>query len=188
MKNLLRNITLVVVSFLAFSCSEEHEVTNLKSTTITKLLKADATNPSAKYSYFVQALELTGKDDMLDASGDYTVIAPLDDAFYNFLGGYTVAEYEAANPGVLAAVVNNHIINTRVLSSSLTDGQSLTTSGTTTLVVDLQPNASYPERDPDLEIFEVTSIFLNGGRVYSRDAEASNGVIYSVDTVFAPGS
>ena len=183
MKNLLRSITLIVVSFLAFSCSEpEQDEQNLKPTSITKLLGA----AKQDFSYFSEALEITGMDAMLDEPGEYTVFAPTDDALYVVLGGLTVEEFDIANPGVLESVLKHHIVNAKALSTDLTDGQAVTTSLGQTITVDIEDNTYYPEIDPDLGTYEQKTIFINSSRVFARDAAASNGVIHVIDAVLMP--
>ena len=182
MKNLLRNITLVAISFLAFSCTNDQASKDLPSTTIAKLV---AVTPNL--SSFSKALEITGMTSMLDGQGDYTVFAPTDNAFSVALGGQTVEDFDAANPGVLADILKNHIVNSKLLTKNLTDGQVITTSLGQTVQVSLAPNIYYPDYDVDLGDFEQTSIFLNtNSRVYARDAKASNGTIDVIDTVLVP--
>lgn len=186
MKNLLRNFTLVAIAFLAFSCSEDYEVKNLEPTTITKLLRADSTGVATKFSLFVEALESTGMDTMLDEPGEYTVLAPTNDAMNAALGGLSIEDFETANPGLLQNVLKNHIINSVVLTEDFTDGQTLTTSLGQTITVDFQPNTYYPAIDSDLGAYEETSIFVNSARIFARDAKASNGRINVIDSVLLP--
>lgn len=186
MKNLLRNSTLVIVSFLAFSCADPEEgKTNLSPTSITKLIAADATN-AGKFSTFSAALEMTGMDVMLDEPGDYTVFAPTDAAFAGVLGGLTLEQYDTANPGKLQDILKNHVINSALLTKDLTEGQTITTSLGQTITVDLEPNAYFPEIDMVLGAYEETSIFINSARIYARDAKASNGRINEVDAILEP--
>lgn len=189
MKNLLRNLTLVVISVFTFSCDDPKADTHdLAPTSIAKLLAADATGQSPKYSSFNEALIITGMDSMLDQAGTYTVLAPNDYAFADVLGGLSVEAYDLANPGVLEAIVKNHIINSKIASKDLTDGQVIPTSLGQNITVDLQDNAYYPEYDSDLGTFEQTSIFLNDARVFARDVPASNGTINEINKVLVPSS
>lgn len=182
MKNLIRNFTLVAMAFLAFSCSDpQQDDQNLNPTSIAKLVAA-----TPNFSSFNKALELTGMDSMLDGEGDYTVFVPTDDAFAALLGSTTLEDFNTANPGVLADILKNHIINSKFLTKDLTDGQLITTSLGQTVEVDLQDNAYYPEYDADLGDFEQTSIYLDSARIFARDAKASNGTINVIDAVLVP--
>jgi uncharacterized surface protein with fasciclin (FAS1) repeats len=121
MKNLLRNFTLVVISFLAFSCGEE-ENKNLPSTSIAKIIEV-----TPEFSNLKEALEITGLTSTFEESGDFTVFVPTNDAFAAVLGVLTVEEFDTANPGVLETVLKYHVLGARVLSSDLSDGQEAAT-------------------------------------------------------------
>lgn len=181
MKNLLRNFTLVAISFLAFSCENDDQVKDLAPTSISKIIAA-----TPEFSSFSEALEVTGMTSMLDAAGTYTVLVPTDDAFASVLGGLTVEEYNDANPGALEDVLKYHIINSELLSKDLTEGQVITTALGQTVTVDLEDNPYFPEYDLDLGGYEEISIFVNSSRVFARDAKASNGRINVIDSVLTP--
>jgi transforming growth factor-beta-induced protein len=179
MKNLLRNFTLVVISFLAFSCGKE-ENNNLPSTSIAKIIEV-----TPEFSKLKEALDITGLTSTLEY-GDFTVFVPTNDAFAGVLGGLTVEEFETANPGVLESVLKYHVLGGRVLSSDLFDGLEVATLQGQNITVTFSPNAFYPEYDTDLGDFEQTSIFINSARVFARDVNCSNGIIHVIDTVLLP--
>ncbi|MDN3676536.1 fasciclin domain-containing protein [Flavobacterium paronense] len=180
MKNLLRNFTLVAISFLAFSCADE-ENKNLPSTSIAKII---AVTP--EFSSLKEALDITGLTSTFEEAGDYTVFVPTNDAFDAVLGGLTVEEFDTANPGVLEAVLKYHVLGARVLSTDLTNGQEAATLQGQNITISLVPNIYYPELDPDLGTYEEKSIFINGSRVFARDAKCSNGIIHVIDAVLLP--
>ena len=182
MKNLLRNFTLVVISFLAFSCGEE-ENKNLPSTSIAKIIEV-----TPEFSNLKEALEITGLTSTFEESGDFTVFVPTNDAFAAVLGGLTVEEFNTANPGVLEIVLKYHVLGARVLSSDLSDGQAATLLQDQNISVTLSPNAYYPAYDEVLKDFEQTSIFINSARVFARDVKCSNGIIHVIDAVLLPAS
>ena len=182
MKNLLRNFTLVVISFLAFSCGEE-ENKNLPSTSIAKIIEV-----TPEFSKLKEALEITGLTSTFEESGDFTVFVPTNDAFDAVLGGLTVEEYDTANPGVLETVLKYHVLGARVLSTDLTDGQEAATLQGQNITVDLVPNTYFPDFDADLGDYEETSIYINSARVFARDIKCSNGIIHVIDNVLLPSS
>lgn len=183
MKNLLKIFTLVLISFLAFSCSDEGNK-NLSSTSISKIIEV-----TPEFSSLKEALDITGLTSTFEAAGDYTVFAPTNDAMGAVLGGLTVAEFDTANPGVLANVLKYHVLGARVLSTDLTDGQvAATLLQGQNITVSLTPNAYYPEYDNDLGDYEQTSIFINSSRVFARDVKCSNGIIHVIDSVLLPSS
>ena len=182
MKNLLRNFTLVVISFLAFSCGEE-ENKNLPSTSIAKIIEV-----TPEFSSLKEALDITGLTSTFEGSGDFTVFAPTNVAFDAVLGGLTVEEYDTANPGVLETVLKYHVLGARVLSTDLTDGQEAATLQGQNITVDLVPNTYFPDFDADLGDYEETSIYINSARVFARDIKCSNGIIHVIDNVLLPSS
>lgn len=182
MKNLLRNITLVTISFLAFSCADE-ENKNLPSTSIAKII---AVTP--EFSSLKEALDITGLTSTFEGSGDFTVFVPTNDAIAAILGGLTVEEFNTANPGVLESVLKYHVLGARVLSKDLTNGQQAATLQGQNITVNLIPNTFYPDYDADLGDYEETSIFINSSRVYARDVTCSNGIIHVIDAVLLPPS
>ena len=182
MKNLLRNFTLVVISFLAFSCGEE-ENKNLPSTSIAKIIEV-----TPEFSKLKEALEITGLTSTFEESGDFTVFVPTNDAFAAVLGGLTVEEFETANPGVLETGLKSVRPSKLNFLKDLSDGQEAATLQGQNITVTLSPNAFYPEYDTDLGDFEETSVFINSSRVYARDVKCSNGIIHVIDAVLLPAS
>ena len=180
MKNLLRNFTLVVISFLAFSCEEE-ENKNLQSTSIAKIIEV-----TPEFSSLKEALDITGLTSTFEGSGDFTVFVPTNDAFAAILGGLTVEEYHAAYPCSLEKILKYHVLGSRVLSNGLTDGQVATTLLGEDVKIMLETNPNFPEIDPDLGVVEEKSIFINESRVFARDVNCSNGIIHVIDAVLQP--
>lgn len=180
MKNLFRNFTLVAIAFLAFSCGEE-ENKNLPSTSIAKIIEA-----TPEFSKVKEALDITGLTATFEEAGDFTIFVPTNDAIAPVLGGLTIEQFDAANPGVLEEVLKYHVLGARVLSTDLTDGQEATTLQGDNIVVDLVPNTYFPEFDVDLGAYEETSIYINNARVYARDVKCSNGIIHVIDEVLIP--
>ena len=180
MKNLLRNFTLVVISFLAFSCEEE-ENKNLSSTSIAKIIEV-----TPEFSSLKEALDITGLTSTFEGSGNFTVFVPTNDAFAEILGGLTVEEYHAAYPCSLEKILKYHVLGSRVVSTALTDGQMATTLLGEDVKIMLETNPNFPEIDPDLGVVEEKSIFINESRVFARDVNCSNGIIHVIDAVLQP--
>jgi len=106
------------------------------------------TSPTAadtvKYNLFTMALVRAGQASSFILNGvaiipDYTVFAPTDGSFFRYLntdlsGGLTNAAYSSARNAIntmdsttLVNMVNYHIVNGRVLSTDLTNAQSVST-------------------------------------------------------------
>lgn len=184
MKNLIKSITLMALVITAFSCSDEADK-NISTPTI-----AEVAEFSSNLKSFNKALEVTGLKSTFEAAGNYTVFVPTDAAFAGVLGGLTVEEFNTANPGLLETVLKYHVIaNAKVLSSDLTNNQSVATLQGQNITITLTPNAYFPEIDPDLFDYEENSIFVNSSsRVFARDVNCTNGVIHIIDSVLLPGS
>jgi hypothetical protein len=181
MRNLIKGIALVALVFTAFSCSKD-EPKDFQTSSIAKMAEI-----TPEFSSFKEALEVTGLTSTFEDAGNYTVFVPTNDAFDAVLGGLTVAEFDAANPGVLEQVLKYHVLGARVLSTDLSDGQEAETLLTgQKITVTLSSNAYFPAYDPDLLDYEETSIYINLARVFARDVKCSNGVIHVIDTVLMP--
>jgi len=168
--NQLQKIVLVlVIMFMAFSCSNDDDnTTEPQSTTITALA-SNANN----LSILVAALQRAGLDATLDANGSYTVFAPTNTAFENFLADNNFNTLEEIPVEVLTQVLLNHVIAGEAFSTSLSTGYGNTL-------------ATKPGTGENLSILIDTSsgVTLNGiSNVATADIDASNGVIHIVDAV-----
>ena len=182
MRNLIKGIALVALVFTAFSCSKD-EPKDFQTSSIAKMAEI-----TPEFSSFKEALEVTGLTSTFEDAGNYTVFVPTNDAFDAVLGGLTVAEFDAANPGVLEQVLKYHVLGARVLSTDLTDGQEAATLQGQNITVELLPNIYFPDFDADLGDYEETSIYINSARVFARDVKCSNGIIHVIDNVLLPSS
>ena len=125
-----------------------------------------------RFTTLLAALEQEGLDKVLEGSGPFTVFAPTDDAFKDLLDLLEMdsAEELLALEG-LDNILKYHVVNGRVLSNDLEDGQMAET------------------------LFEGNSIkvTISDGKVMINDAEviiadipAVNGVIHVLDAVLIP--
>lgn len=168
--NQLQKIALLIaVMFMAFSCSNDDDnTTEPQSTTITALA-----NNADDLSILVAALQRAGLDTTLDANGSYTVFAPTNTAFENFLADNNFNALEEIPVDVLTQVLLNHVIAGEAFSTSLSTGYGSTL-------------ATKPGTGENLSILIDTSsgVTLNGvSNVATPDIDASNGVIHIVDAV-----
>jgi len=168
--NQLQKFALVLaIMFMAFSCSNDDDnTTEPQSTTITAL----ASNAD-DLSILVAALQRAGLDATLDANGSYTVFAPTNNAFENFLADNNFNALEDIPVDVLTQVLLNHVIAGEAFSTSLFTGYGNTL-------------ATKPSTGENLSILIDTSsgVTLNGiSNVATADIDASNGVIHIVDAV-----
>lgn len=132
------------------------------------------TNPALTSLY--AALKASGLDVVLgDPAGDFTVFAPTNDAFADFLSANGIAALEDVPAELLSQTLLNHTI-----SGALASGD-LTTSYGNTL-------ATYSDTSANLSIYINTDsgVTLNGqSNVAIADVPASNGIAHVVDAVIA---
>jgi uncharacterized surface protein with fasciclin (FAS1) repeats len=176
MKNLIKKIALVTIAFVAFSCSEEEDKT-LRPVSIAEIAKA-----TPEYSTFVEALEVAGLTSTFENPGDYTVFMPKNSAFTSLLGtlGYAdLQALEADQPGLLADVLKYHVVSGRVLSSSLSNNQVVTTLQGDTFKVLIEQVGQ--ETFVSLEDQNMGVSLVN-----AFDVQCTNGVVHPIDSVILP--
>ncbi|WP_308424633.1 fasciclin domain-containing protein [Deinococcus malanensis] len=122
------------------------------------------------YTTLVDLLRAAGLEQML-SSGDYTILAPTNEAF----GRIPAADLTAlrANPTRLRQVLMGHIIPSRVTGTAMGTVTELRTSGGATLTV--QRGGT-----PAVTRIGDATLLMTGA------IETSNGPIYSIDTVLMP--
>jgi uncharacterized surface protein with fasciclin (FAS1) repeats len=105
------------------------------------------------------AVDEAGLAGTLENEGPFTVFAPVDDAFSPALD-------PSLNQQVIQKVVQDHAVSGAVLSSELSDGQTVPTlSG------------------DSLTIGTAGGVTVNRATVTNADAQASNGVVHVVDNL-----
>ena len=109
--------------------------------------------------------------DDLSGDGPFTVFAPTDAAFLALPAG--VVDALLADPtGALADVLLYHVAAGAVLSTSLADGQAITTLNGSDVTVTINANG----------------VFINNAQVTVADIIADNGVVHVIDAVLLPPS
>lgn len=171
MKNfakLIKLTLLVVTSTLMFSCSED-DSSNQDRT----LSEFFSRNP--EFTNLYAALEKADLVETLNQGGTFTVFAPTNAAFVEFLAVNGFENLEAVPTPVLREVLLNHVLNTRVPSSDVSTGYVKTLgkgSASTTNTLSMFINVSE------------SGVRINGvASVTAFDINANNGVIHVVDAV-----
>ena len=164
---------LLLVSIFTLSCSDDDEnpVQQPQQQTIAELAIA-----TPELSTLVAALQAADGNlvDVL-SGGDYTVLAPTNDAFNNFLADNGFNSLDDIPTDVLTNVLLNHVIGGTVESTALASagaGYSNT----------LATNAD----GDNLSLYFDTAngvVFNGGSTVTAADVSASNGVVHIVDAV-----
>lgn len=120
------------------------------------------------FSTLEAALTKAGLVEALSATGPFTVFAPTNAAF-QAAGITNLDDYTAEE---LQDVLLYHVVNGKANSSSLQDGQEVTTLNESDFYVSLNDG-----------------VFVNGKtEVTTADVEASNGVIHVIDRALVPPS
>lgn len=170
MKNyakLIKLTLLVVSSTLMFSCSDDDSSTQNNSIT-------DIASENPNFSILVEALSRADLAETLDQEGSYTVFAPTNEAFMNFLDDNGFESLDDVPLPTLTQVLLNHVVSGTNLSSGLTTGYVKT----------LATGSASSTNTLSMFINTASGVRLNGvSSVTSADIIADNGVIHVVDAV-----
>jgi len=115
------------------------------------------------------AVLAAGLADDLSGAGPFTVFAPTDAAFAALPAG-TLDALLADPTGALAQVLLYHVVSGEALSSSLTNGQTITTLQGQDVTVTITGG----------------NVFINDAQVIIADIMADNGVVHVIDAVLTP--
>ena len=170
MKNyakLIKLTLLVVSSTIMFSCSDDDSPTQNNSIT-------DIASGNPNFSILVDALSRADLAETLDQAGSYTVFAPTNEAFMNFLDDNGFESLDDVPVATLTQVLLNHVVSGTNLSSGLTTGYVKT----------LATGSASSTNTLSMFINTASGVRLNGvSSVTSADIIADNGVIHVVDAV-----
>lgn len=181
MTNKLTVILLALVVGLA-ACkddSDSPQPSNNQPTADNSILAIAKDN--GNFTVLVDALERTGLDEVLSASGTYTVFAPTDSAFsalLNDLGMSNLDEVETAlgNDG-LKNILLYHVLGSKVNSSQVTTG----------FVNTMAARSGNEGQNLSMFVDAGSSVMINDKATITMvDVEADNGVIHVIDQVILP--
>lgn len=181
----LTRLTFMVL-FLAFtSCSDDDNGTNPPEPE-EEVTIVDAAQATAELSSLVAALQKADEspnNDLvaaLDGEGPFTVFAPTNQAFEDLLaqldGFDSLDDFNSQQlQDLLAVVLTYHVVaDAAVLSSDLSDGQTVTT---------LQGSSVEISTQGGVFISDATA---EAAQVTTADIEVSNGVVHIIDKVLLP--
>ena len=124
-----------------------------------------------RFTTLVTALEAAGLVETLSGEGQFTVFAPVDDAFAALPEG-TVESLLEDPQGALTDVLLYHVVDGKVMAED---------------VVGLTAAPTLLGQDIAVAVDGDGQVFLNGTvQVIITDVEASNGVIHVIDAVLIP--
>ena len=126
---------------------------------------------SPNHNTLEAAISAAGLVETLNGTGPFTVFAPTDAAFAALPAG-TLDALLADPTGALAQILLYHVVAGEALSSSLTNGQSITTLQGTDVTVSITGG----------------NVFINNAQVVVADLVADNGVVHVIDAVLTPAT
>lgn len=106
-------------------------------------------------------------DQLLSSTGPFTFFAPSDLAFDKLEKGMMDKLLEPQNRPQLANLLNNHIVNGKIVFNELKDGDKLTTVNGKEIVIQIKNGV--------VHIGEIS--------IQPKETRISNGIIYLLDTV-----
>ena len=176
MKNALKLnklLFLLTFSFFVISCDNDDNYAQPVPEELTIVETAAAT---PELSILVDALTVADGDLLTTLSGgNFTVLAPTNDAFAAFLSANGFASLDEVPTDVLSNILLNHVITGSVMSTDLASaGSGYTTTNATNMDGD------------NLSLYFSTSsgVEFNGqSSVVLADVPASNGIVHVVDAV-----
>src|SRR5678816_1493003 len=116
-----------------------------------------------------KSVKATGLETELAKTGPFTLFAPSEMAFGKLASGVLTGWMKPENKIKFAEVLNHHVVEGKTNFKDLKDGQKLVTVNGRELQVKVSNG----------------DVSINGAKVQSRDVEASNGVVHSLDAVIA---
>lgn len=169
MKNLFKlSALLFLFGFLLTSCEESRDDMETPKS-IYELASTDADLSNLK-----AAIDKAGLASTLSASGSFTVFAPSNAAFSQFLAENGFASLNDVPNAALKEILLNHVLATKVMAAQVTTGYVSTLA---------KGNAS-SAKNLSMYINTDSGVKINGiSTVTKTDISASNGVIHKVDKV-----
>ncbi len=174
----------LIISFIV-SCNsklDERYVTTFTGDMVYSYLKKDSLD---SFSEFIKFVDYAGLKGMLSAYGEYTCLAPTNEAFNKFYSENGFQDFEAFKNSEkgdeeIHYIARTHIINKKYLTEDLTDG--------------IIPNVNMNDRVIEIDfsadsISGQLKILLNKeAEVLEKDIEVYNGVIYTINSLIAPSN
>ena len=117
----------------------------------------------------LRGVRATGLENELNKPGPYTVFVPSEMAFGKLAQGVLTDLLKPENKIQLTGILNDHVVEGKKCYKDFTDGQKL---------------RSLSGKELDVKVIN-GNVSVNGATIQSRDNDASNGVVHSLDTVIS---
>lgn len=170
MKNLKKLITLMLIAVISISVTScDDDDNEMKTNTIADFVVANKAN----YSTLLDALVKADLVETLNSTEKFTVFAPNNAAFDEFLNDLGFESLDDVPVSILKQILLNHVISGEVMSSNLSNGYVETLSTAT-------PNNQNINMYVDIR----SGVKLNGtAMVTGANNVVDNGVVHLVDKV-----
>jgi uncharacterized surface protein with fasciclin (FAS1) repeats len=124
------------------------------------------------FSILVEALNAAGLADDLAGPGPFTVFAPTNSAFTNFLQEFGLTKEQFLTAAGLPNILKYHVLGETLLTSQITNGMQK------------------PTLQGDSVLFAVqgSTVTVNGAPFVGSEIEASNGVVHVIGKVLLPAT
>lgn len=168
MKNLFKIFSLVLLfGFISTAC--EDSTTEME--TYSSIYELTASDPDL--SNLKAAIDKAGLASTLNQSGNFTVFAPSNAAFSQFLSANGFASLNDVPTAALKEILLNHVLGTKMMASQVATGY-----------VSTMAKGSASTRNLSMFVNTASGVKLNGvSTVTQTDLMATNGVIHKVDKV-----
>lgn len=165
-------VCLFASSALFTSCDNDDDITQPDTPNLVEFAQNDP-----NFSLLVDAVVKADLAGVLSGDGPFTLFAPTNTAFQNFLDAAGTGTVANTPKEVLVQVLTNHVLAGEFPSTALTTGYATTLSATSF------------GNDVNASIFINTDggVTINGtSDVVTADVPVSNGLIHVIDAVIAP--
>lgn len=163
----LLSITMLFIAVVMTSCTDDED---LPPVTEDRNI-VEVASEEEGFTTLVTAVTATGQDELLSSPGPFTVFAPTDEAFGNFLSdnGLSTADLLASTD--LETILAYHVVSAEVPAAAVSAGRVNTAASIPFFV------SESPEGD----------LWINGSsQIIRTDINASNGLIHALDYVITP--
>ena len=127
----------------------------------------EITNADRNLTSMARGLKTSNLESVLNESGPYTILAPINLAFSKLLTPGFEELLKKENNVRLSDMMSNHIVKGKKMMKDFRNGQKLTTINGKEMNITVSND----------------EVRINGSKILSRDRQGSNGVIHSVDAV-----
>ncbi|WP_076498271.1 fasciclin domain-containing protein [Belliella pelovolcani] len=157
----------LALGFGLVACSDDDDQPPIvESNTI-----VDVASDNTQFSTLVAAVDQAGLVATLSSDGPFTVFAPTNDAFGEFLSDNNLSAEQLLGDPNLELILTYHVVGSSVSSSEVSPGR-VNTVADFPFFVSESPNGT---------------LWINGSaRIINTDIQASNGIIHVLDYVITP--